>query len=177
MHFRHYSLRIKYNSKSLFNAHWNSFWSKNSIELSPELHGTFWTTFEQHLRFHGIPWNFSNKTSSSIEFHGILSRSKVPWNSMELFPYTRVPWNSMEFHGTWLIWYLKKVIFLNIVVGILLMSICYLATISQKRYILHLFQYCNSYFEHPSVSENGTRSEKMACCYIYKSPWDGLYIE
>ena len=44
---------------------------------------------------------------------------------------------------------------------------CYLAKISQKRYKLHWFQYRNSYFEHPSVSENGTRSAKMACCYIY----------
>ena len=59
----------KYHSKSLFNAHWNLFWSKLSMELSPEFHGTFWTTFEQHLwnsmeleqqnlKFHGIPWNF-----------------------------------------------------------------------------------------------------------------------
>ena len=86
----------KYHSKSLFNAYWNLFWSKSSMELSLEFHGTFWTTFEQHLWFHGIPWNLSNKTSSSMEFHGILSRSKVPWNSMELFPYSRVPWNSME---------------------------------------------------------------------------------
>ena len=90
----------KYHSKSIFNAHWNLFWSKSSMELSPEFHGIFWTTFEQHLWFHGIPWNLSNKTSSSMEFHGILSRSKVLWNSMELFPYSRVPWNSMEFRGT-----------------------------------------------------------------------------
>ena len=86
----------RYHSNSLFNAHWNLFWSKSSMELSPECHGMFWTTFEQHLWFHGIPWNLSNKTSSSMEFHGILSRSKVPWISMELFPYSRVPWNSME---------------------------------------------------------------------------------
>ena len=89
----------KYHSKSLFNVHWNLFWSKSSMELSPEFHGTFLTTFEQHLWFHGIPWNLSNKTSSSMEFHGILFRSKVPGNSRELFPYSRVPWNSMEFHG------------------------------------------------------------------------------
>ena len=103
----------KYHSESLFNAHWNLFWSKSSMELSPEFHGTFWTTFEQHPWFHGIPWNLSNKTSSSMEFHGNLSRSEVPWNSMELFPYSWVPWNSMEllnftkkgfmeFHGTFL---------------------------------------------------------------------------
>ena len=48
---------------------------QNSMEL-----------FEQHL----------NNTCGSMEFHVILSRSKVPWNSMELFPYSRVPWNSME---------------------------------------------------------------------------------
>ena len=90
----------KYHSKSLFNAHCNLFWSKSSMELSPEFHGTFWTTFEQHPWFHGIPLNLSNKTESSMEFHGILSGSKVPWNFMELFPCSRVPWNSMQFHGT-----------------------------------------------------------------------------
>ena len=160
------------------------------MELSPEFHGTFWTTFEQHLWFYGIPWNLSNKTSSSMEFHGSFSRSKVPWNSMELFPYSRVPWNSMEIHRTFnftekssmefygtflkfhgIPWNLinlifkKKIIFLNIVVGIWLMIICYLAKISQKRYILHWFQYRNSYFEHPSVSENDAWSAKMVCCY------------
>ena len=123
-------------------------------------------------KFHGIPWNFFH----TPEFHGI------PWNSMELliFP-QKVPWNSMEFHGIpwnffWssmefhgIPWNLinfifKKIIFLNIVFGIWLMIRCYLAKISQKRYKLHWFQYRNSYFEHPSVSENGTRSAKMACC-------------
>ena len=38
----------------------------------------------------------------------------------------------------------------------------------KSRYILHWFQYRNSYFEHPSVSENGTRSAKMACCFFCK---------
>ena len=164
----------KYHSKYLFNAHWNVFSIKSSMELSPELHGHFWTTFEQHLWFHWIPWNLSNKTSNSMEFHGILSKSKVLWNSMEFFPYSRVPWNSME-----LFIFLKKIrwnsmeldkfdikklIFLNIVVGIWLMIRCCLAKISLKRYILHWFQYRNSYFEHPSVSENCTRSAKMAPC-------------
>ena len=115
----------KYHPKSLFNAHWNLFWSKSSMEHSPEFHGIFWTIFEQHPWFHGIPWNLSNKTSSSMEFHGI------PWNfvqiqsSMEFhgtfailpssiefhgiqwnfkFP-PKVPWNSMEFHGTFLKFY------------------------------------------------------------------------
>ena len=72
----------KYHSKSLFNAHWNLFGQKvpwNFLQSSMEL-------FEQHL----------NNTCGSMEFHGILSRSKVPWNSMELFPYSQVPWNSME---------------------------------------------------------------------------------
>ena len=64
--------------------------------------------FETYL-IKKIPWNFLqnsmglfeqhlNDTCGSMEFHGILSRSKVPWNSMELFPCSRVPWNSMEFH-------------------------------------------------------------------------------
>ena len=160
-----------------------------------EFHGVPWkflNKIEQHLWFHGIPWNLSNKTSSSMEFHGILSRSKVPWNSMELFPYSRVPLNSMEFNRTFnfppksplefhgIPWNLinfrfKKIIFLNIVFGIWLMIRCFFAQISQKRYILHWFQYCNSYFEHPSVSENGARSAKMACCYIYIYIY--IYIE
>ena len=154
-------------SKSLFIAHWNLFWSKSSMEFSPEFHGTFWTTFEHHPWFHGIPWNLSSKASSSMEFHENLSRSKVPWNSTELFPCSRVPWNSMKllifpkkvpwtffkFHGIpWSLINLifKKIISPNIVVGIWLMIRCYLAKISQKRYILHWFQYRNSYFEHPS---------------------------
>ena len=148
----------------------DTYFDQSSMELSLESHGPFWTTFEQRLWFHGIPWNLSNKTSSSMECHGILSRSKIPWNSMELFPYSLVPWISMEFFEVpWnsmeldnLIF--KKIIFLNIVVGIWLMIICYLAQISQKLYILHWFQYRNSHFEHPSVSENGARSAKMVCC-------------
>ena len=175
---------LKYHSKSIFNAHWNLFWSKSSMELSPEFHGTFWTTFEQHLWFHGIPWNLSNKTSSSMEFHGI------PWNFvqvqsfMEFHGTISILPSSTEFHGTFnfpkkssmefhgIPWNLinfivKKIIFLNIVFGIWLMVRCYLAKISQKRYILHWFQYRNSYCEHPGVSENGTRSAKMACCWVY----------
>ena len=81
----------KYHSKSLFDVHWNLFWSKSYTELSSEFHGTFRPTFEQHLWFHGIAWNLSNISSSSMDFHGILSRSKVPWNSMELFQYSWVP--------------------------------------------------------------------------------------
>ena len=82
----------RYHSKS----HWNLFWLKSSMELSPEFHGIFWTTFEQHPWFHRIPRNLSNKTSSSI-----------PWNSMELLiplppKKKKVPRNSMEFHGTFL---------------------------------------------------------------------------
>ena len=68
--------------------------------ISTEFHGTFWTTFEQHMWFHGIPWNFNNKTPSSVEFHGILSRSKVSCYFIELFPCSRVQWNSVVVHGT-----------------------------------------------------------------------------
>ena len=158
------------------------------MELSPEFHGTFWTTFE-HLWFPGIPWNLSNKTSSSMEFHGI------PWNFVQIQSFMEFhgtfsilpssmecnghfnfpPKSSMEFHGIPWNFFLKfrgipwnfifkKIIFLNIVFGIWLMIRFYLAKISQKRYILHWFQYRNSYFEHPSVSENGASSAKMACC-------------
>ena len=139
----------------------------NNTRGSMEFHGT-WATKPQ------VPWN-------CMEFHGIFSRSKVPWNSMELFPYSRVPWNSMKFHGTFnftqkssmdfhgipwnlINFILKKIVFLNIVFGIWLMIRCYLAEISQKHYIWHWFQYRNSYFEHPDVSENGARSPEMACC-------------
>ena len=212
MHFQQYSLRNKISFKISFQCSLKLFGQKvpwNFLQSSMEL-------FEQHL----------NNICGSMEFHGILSRSKVPWNSMELFPHSRVPWNSMEllifpkkvpwnsmefhgtffevpwnsmeFHGTFnfpqkssmefhgipwnffwssmefhgIPWNLinfifKKIIFLNIVFGIWLMIRCYLAKISQKRYKLHWFQYRNSYFEHPSVSENGTRSAKMACCFIH----------
>ena len=155
------------------------------MELSPEFHGTFWTTFEQHPWFHGISWN-SMEFCPDPKFHGIPWNffhtpefHEIPWNSMELliFP-PKIPWNSIElflkFHG--IPWNLinfifQKIIFLNIVFGIWLMIRCYLAKISQKRYILHWFQYRNSYFEHPNVSENGTMSAKMACCYICISVW------
>ena len=120
------------------------------------------------MEFHGIPWNLV-QIQSSMEFHGTINFP--PKSSME---FHGIPWNffwsSMEFHGiSWNLinFILKKIIFLNIVFGIWLMIRCYLAKISQKRYIFHWFQYRNSYFEHPSVSENGTMSAKMACCYIY----------
>ena len=176
----------KYHSKSLSNDHWNF--------LVKKFHGTFsrvpwnflnniWTTSVvpwNSMEFHGIlsrskvPWN-------SME---LFPHFRVPWNSMEFhgtfnFPqkssmeFHGIPWNffwsSMEFHGIpWnLIKFIfKKIIFLNIVFGIWLMIRCYLAKISQKRHKLHWFQYRNSYFEHPSVSENGTRSAKMACCSV-----------
>ena len=93
--------------------------SSLKLILIKKFHGNFWTTLEQHLWFHGISWNFSIKTSSSMEFYpdpkfqetfSILPSSmellifpkKVPWNSIEFL------WSSMEFHGTWCIWYLKK---------------------------------------------------------------------
>ena len=93
MHFRHYSLRIRISFKISFQCSLKLMLIKKFHGSSPGFHGT---TFEQHLWFHGIPWNLSNKTSSSMEFHGTMSRSKVPWNSKELFPYSWVPWNSME---------------------------------------------------------------------------------
>ena len=120
-----------------------------------------WTT----LVVPWIPWNLSNETSSSMEFHEILSRSKVPKEVHGTF--SILP-SSMEFNGIpWNFWFSQrqKIIFLSIVVGIWLMIRCHVAKISQKRYILHWFQYRNSYFEHPSVSENDARSAKMACCY------------
>ena len=142
-----------------------------------EFHGTFWTTFK-HLWFHGIPWNLSKK--SSMEFCQDPKFHRIPWNFFHThafhgtFNFPPPPESSMEFHGTFLKFHgipwnlinfiFKNIIFLNIVVGIWLMIRCYLAKISQKRYILHWFQYRNSYFEHPSVSENGARSAKMACC-------------
>ena len=53
------------------NASWN--FLPSSMELSPELHGTFRTPFEQHIWFREIPWDLSNITSSSMEFHGTFS--------------------------------------------------------------------------------------------------------
>ena len=124
-----------------------------------------------------VPLNSMELKQQNVKFHGILSRS------MKLLPYSRVPWNSMEFHGTFnfppkfpygtflkfhgIPWNLinlifKKIIFLNTVVGIWLMIICHLAKISKKRHILHWFRNRNSYFEHPSVSENEARSAKVA---------------
>ena len=146
MHFRHYSLRNKISFKISFQCSLKFIWSKSSMELSPEFHGTFWTTFEQHLWFHGIPWN-SLEFCPDPKFHGIPWNffhtpefHGIPWNSMELFVKfllifpQKVPWNSMElflkFHG--IPWNLinfifKKIIFLNIVFGIWLMIRCYLA--------------------------------------------------
>ena len=145
VHFRHYSLRIKISFIISFQC---------SLELILNIWTTLvvsWNSMElkhQNLKFHGIPWNFV-QIQSSMEFHGTFSTlpssmefngtfnfpQKVPWNSMELF------WNSMEFHG--IPWNLinlifKKIIFLNIVVGIWLMIRCYLAKIAQKRYMLAL---------------------------------------
>ena len=107
---------------------------------------------QQHIYIYIYIWNFFH----TPEFHGI------PWNSMEFFLqfFHGIPWNLINF-------IFKKIIFLNIVFCIWLMIRYYLAKISQKRYILHWFQYLNSYFEYPSVSENGARSAKMACCYTY----------
>ena len=140
----------------------------NSMELKLQnlkFHGIPWNSMEfcPDPKFHGIPWNFLH----APEFHGI------SWNSMELLIFPKksstafhflngIPWNLINF-------IFKQIIFLNNVFGIWLMIRCYLAKISQKRYILRWFQYRNSYFEHPSVSENGARSAKMACCFMYYS--------
>ena len=118
----------------------------NSMEFCPD------------PKFHGITWNFFSILPSSMELHGIscnflIFPKKVPWNygnCMELDKFD--------------IW--KKIIFLNIVIGIWLMIICYLAKISQKRYILHWFQYRNSYFDHPSVSENGMLLYVLVKCLL-----------
>ena len=87
MHFQHYSLSNKISFKISFQCSLKLFGQKvpwNFLQSSMEL-------FEQHL----------NNICGSMEFHGILSRSKVPWNSMELLVFPqKVPWNSMEFHGT-----------------------------------------------------------------------------
>ena len=88
---------------------------------------TFWTTFEQHLWFHGIPWNLSNKTSNSMKFHGIPDPKfhGIPWtfsilpSSMEFLwtsnfhekKFHRIPTFFLkfrEFRGTWLIRYLEN---------------------------------------------------------------------
>ena len=156
MHFGQYSLRIKkiiQNFSRVPRNFLNRIWTTsvvpwNSMELR-----------QQNLKLHGIPWK-SFQIQSSIEFHGTFSILRgVPWNSMELLiSPKKVPF---VFHG--IRWNFKRIIFLNIFVGIWLMIICYLAIFSQKRYTFRWFQYRNSYFEHPSVSENGTRSVKMAC--------------
>ena len=144
----------------------------NNTRGSMEFHGT-WATKSQvpwnSMEFHGIlsrskvPWNsielfpYSRVSWNSIEFHGTFNFPQkssmefhwIPWNFFLKFH--GIPWNSMEpdkFH-------IKKILFQNIVFGIWLMIRCYLAKISQKRYIWHWFQYRNSYFEQPSVSENG----------------------
>ena len=166
MHVRHYSLRNKISFKISFQCSLKLFGQKvpwNFLQSFMEL-------FEQHLNnicgsmeFHLIPWNFV-QIQNSMEFHGTFS---ILPSSMEFHgTFNFRPKSSMEFHGiprNLINFIFKKIIFHNIVFGIW----CYLAKISQKRYKLHWFQYRNSYFDHPSVSENGTRSAKMACCYIY----------
>ena len=102
MHFRHYSSRNKISFNISFQCSFKLIWSKSSMELSPEFHWTFWTTFEQHHWFHGIPWN-SMEFCPDPKFHGI------PWNFIHTPEFHGIPWNSilisppissMEFHGT-----------------------------------------------------------------------------
>ena len=119
-----------------------------------EFHGNLATKLQAPWNFNKVPWNFVQIQSSmefhrtfsilpsSMEFHGTFNFP--PKCSMELF------WSSMELHGIpWNLMNLifKKILFLDIVVGIWLMIRCYLAKISH--YILYWFQYRNSYFEHP----------------------------
>ena len=75
-------------------------WSKRSMKLSPEFRGTFMNKMWTTLVVSWFSMDFSNINPSSMEFDGILPRSKFPWNTIELFPYTRVPLNCMKFHGT-----------------------------------------------------------------------------
>ena len=131
----------------------------NSIELE-----------QQNRKFHGIPWNFV-RIQSSMEFHGTFSilPSSMEFHGTFNFPQkSSIPWNLMNF-------VFKKIIFLNIIFGIWLMIRCYSAKISQKLYIWYWFQYRNSYFKHPSGSEKGARSAKMACCHIYIYPYLALF--
>ena len=116
---------------------------------------------------------FSILLSSWNSMELLVFPKTVPWNSMELFfNFHGIPFNSMELDRCD-IWK-KIIIFLNTALGIWLMIICYLAKIAQKRYILHWFQYRNYYSEHPSVSENGTRSVKMAWCCIHIIRWQEI---
>ena len=97
-----------------------SFQCSLKLILIKRFHGTFfrvpWNILNNIWTTPVVPCNSMELKQQNLKFHGILSRSKVPWNSMELFPYSRVPWNSMEllifpkrssmeFHGTWWIWY------------------------------------------------------------------------
>ena len=118
----------------------------NNIWTTPVVPWNSMEFKQQNLKFHAIQWNFV-QTQSSMEFNGILSRPKVPWNLINFV--------------------FKKIIFLNSVFRIWLMIRCYWSKISMIRYILHWFQYRNSYFEHPSFSENGASSAKMACRLLY----------
>ena len=103
MHFRHYSLRIKISFKIFFSrlieiyffrVPWNFL---NNIWTTPVVPWNSTELTQQNFKLHGIPW--------------ILSRSKVPWNSMDFFS---ILTSSMEFHGTRWIWYLKKWYFLKL---------------------------------------------------------------
>ena len=65
--------------------------------------------FEQHLWLHRIPWNLSNKTSSSrelkqqnLKFHGIPCNLVQIQSSMEFYGTFSLLPNSMEFH--WIPW-------------------------------------------------------------------------
>ena len=78
----------KYHPKSLFNAHWNLFWSKSSMGLPPEFHGTFWTTPV-------VPWNSMQLKQQNLKFHGIQLNSMEPlvWAKLAQFKFHGIPWN------------------------------------------------------------------------------------
>ena len=147
------------------------------MKLPSEFHGTFRTTFEQHLWFNGIQWNFRHLSLSFMEFRGILFGSKsskafhgtfsilypVEFHATFNFP-KNVPWNTMKFQRTWSVWYLRNKLFwiMFLVFGwFRLKIVCYLAKFSQKYYQMHSFQYYNPTFGHSMASENWSRSAKM----------------
>ena len=96
---------------SVFEAHWvallrdhyltiikiygnlyNLIRSQYSMELVIESRGTFWTSFQQNLGFHGNRWKLGHLSLSGTVFHRILFRL----NSTELFlffEFRAILWN------------------------------------------------------------------------------------
>ena len=97
---------IKYQSIIFFKTRINWFGFKIPMGPPPEFHGTFWTTFEQHLWF---PWNLKNIRWSSLEFNGICPDGRlhapelhgIPSN-LYFFPkntFHGIQWIVAKFHG------------------------------------------------------------------------------